>query len=308
MSEGIGMSGAQRVGFVGLGVMGQPMAMNLARAGVSLTVWNRTAVRAEPLRRAGAAVAGTVDEVFAGSDVVVVMLFDERATDEVLGRGTSRFADLVRGRLLVQMGTVSADYSISLERDVEAAGGRFVEAPVSGSRGPAEQGALVGMLAGQPADVALVAELIRPLCAEIVPCGLPPAALAMKFSVNVFLITMVTGLAESYNFAEQHGLDTAALARILDAGPMASFVSRGKLDKLQRDDLAPHAAISDVLKNCRLVTSAARSAGAAAPLMDASEELYREAVECGEGGDDMIGIVASLRRRSMSHPSGSSSR
>lgn len=296
------MSG-ERIGFVGLGVMGQPMALNLARAGVPLVVWNRTASRAEPLRAAGAAVAPSVDEVFAAAEIVIAMLFDEHATDEVLGRGTPRFRDRVGGRLLVQMGTVSAEYSVALARDVEAAGGRFVEAPVSGSRGPAEQGALVGMLAGEPDDVARVADLIRPLCAEIVPCGLPPAALAMKISVNVFLITMVTGLAESYAFAERHGLDTAALTWILDAGPMASFVSRSKLDKLQRDDLAPHAAIADVLKNCRLVTSAAGAAGAAAPLMAASEELYAEAVAAGHGADDMIGVVASLRRRTGAHRS-----
>lgn len=295
--------GSTRVGFVGLGVMGQPMALNLARAGVALVVWNRTPARAEPLRAAGAHVAGTVEEVFASCEVVISMLFDERSTDAVLGRGSPRFAGLVRGRLLVQMGTMSADYSVALAHDVEAAGGRFVEAPVSGSRGPAEQGALVGMLAGEPDDVALVAEIIRPLCAEIVPCGRPPAGLAMKFSVNVFLITMVTGLAESYAFAERHGLDTVALTRILDAGPMASFVSRSKLDKLQRGDLSPHASISDVLKNCRLVTAAARSAGAAAPLMEASERLYLEAVERGEGGGDMIGVVASLRHRNGADPS-----
>jgi 3-hydroxyisobutyrate dehydrogenase len=83
---------------------------------------------------------------------------------------------------------------------------------------------------------------------------------------------------------------------------MASFVSRSKLDKLQRGDLAPHASLADVLKNCRLVTSAARGSGAAVPLMDASEQLYLEALERGEGADDMVGVVSSLRSRSGRDP------
>lgn len=297
----------ERIGFLGLGVMGQPMALNLARAGVSLTVWNRTPERTVPLAEAGAAVAATVDELFAASEVVIVMLVDENVTDEVLGRGTPAFGERMAGTLVIQMGTVSADYSTALARDVAAAGGRFVEAPVSGSRGPAEQGTLVGMLAGDPDDVAVASAVLAPVCGDLVPCGAVPAALAMKFAVNVFLITMVTGLAESYAFAETYGLDTALLARILDAGPMASYVSKSKLDKLERGDLSPHAAIADVLKNCRLVTSAAASAGASVPLMNASEDLYAEAVERGEGGDDMVGVVASLRVRAGADPSRSSS-
>ena len=87
-----GDSPDKRVGFIGLGVMGQPMALNLARAGVELIVWNRTPERAEPLRASGAVVAGSVDEVFDGAQAVLVMLSNEEVTDQVLGRGTPDFA------------------------------------------------------------------------------------------------------------------------------------------------------------------------------------------------------------------------
>src|SRR5690349_8755407 len=112
--------------------MGQPMALNLARAGTPLVVWNRTPSRAEPLRAAGATVAPGPAEVFAASDVVLLMLADEPATDEVLGRGTQAFSTRVAGRVIVHMGTTAPGYSRALADEVAAAGGRYVEAPVSG--------------------------------------------------------------------------------------------------------------------------------------------------------------------------------
>ncbi|WBB80569.1 NAD(P)-dependent oxidoreductase [Micromonospora sp. WMMD882] len=223
------------LGFIGLGIMGQPMALNLAHAGLPVVVWNRTASRCDPVVAAGAERAGDPAEVFARADVVLLMLADGAATDAVLTRGTAGFADRVRGRTVAQMGTVAAGYSRALADEVATAGGYYVEAPVSGSRGPAEAGRLVAMVAGDdPTAVARCRPALTPMCAEVFDCGPPPSALVMKFAVNIFLITMVTGLAESVHFAEEHGADPALLARILDAGPMASTVSRTKVDKLAR--------------------------------------------------------------------------
>src|SRR5690348_6900542 len=103
--------GHAAVGFVGTGLMGLPMATNLARAGVPLVVWNRTPERAAPLTAFGATVVGDAAEVFAGADVVIAMLAGEQALDDVLGRGTPRLAELVAGRTLVAMGTTSPPYS-----------------------------------------------------------------------------------------------------------------------------------------------------------------------------------------------------
>jgi 3-hydroxyisobutyrate dehydrogenase len=105
---------SSRVGFLGLGVMGQPMALRLARAGVDLVVWNRTASRCRPLADAGVRVAATAAEVCASTGTVVVMLSDEAAIDEVLDRGGPSFAGLVRDRVLVVMGTHPPAYSRSL--------------------------------------------------------------------------------------------------------------------------------------------------------------------------------------------------
>jgi len=107
-----------RVGFVGLGLMGLPMALNLARAGTPLVVWNRTAGRAEPLRALGAHVAADPAEVFGTAEVVVLMLADAPAVDAILQRGTSGFAALVAGRTIVHMGTTSPQYSRGLADDL----------------------------------------------------------------------------------------------------------------------------------------------------------------------------------------------
>ncbi|MFH8935813.1 NAD(P)-dependent oxidoreductase [Streptomyces griseosporeus] len=285
------------VGFVGLGVMGQPMALNLARAGTPLVVWNRTPERCAPLRAAGAEVAASAAEVFERAGTVLLMLADEDAIDAVLERGTPRFAERVAGRTVVHMGTTSPEYSAALEADIRAAGGRYAEAPVSGSRVPAEQGQLVAMLAGEEEVVREVRPLLGPLCREVFDCGAVPDALLMKLSVNLFLITLVTGLTEAFHFAGRHGLDQRLLRDVLDAGPMASAVSRGKAPKLLARDFAVQAGAADVLKNNRLIAEAARKAGLASPLLDVCHELFAETVAQGHGAEDMVAVLHALETR-----------
>ena len=253
------------IGFIGLGTMGVPMALNLVQAGTPLVVWNRTRNRCKPLEQAGATVASDAAELFARCETVILMLENDAATDAVLCRHRPEFTSRVAGRTIVSMGTVSADYSKRLLDDIRSAGGRYVEAPVSGSRKPAEAGQLVGLLAGDPEDLGRLRPLLAPICKETFDCGAVPAALQMKLAINTFLITMVTGLAEATHFAVRHGLDMGRFADILNAGPMASDVSRVKLGKLSHHDFSRQATISDVLKNNRLVVEAARDAGIAFP-------------------------------------------
>src|SRR5229473_2569535 len=203
--------------------MGEPMALNLVKAHIPLLVWNRSPSKLGILAEAGAAVAKDPAEVFARCEVVILMLLDGAVIDSVLERGDRPFGDRVKGRTLINMATTAPSYSKALETDVRAEGGRYVEAPVSGSRKPAEAGQLVAMLAG---------------------------------------------LAEAVHFAERHGLDLGQLVAVLDAGPMASDVSRVKAAKLVARDFAVQAAISNVLENVRLIAGAARQAGIASPLID----------------------------------------
>jgi 3-hydroxyisobutyrate dehydrogenase len=282
------------IGFLGLGVMGLPMARNLDRAGTPLVVWNRSAGRYAEIP--GASVATDPGDVLARCDTVLMMLQDDQAIDATLGRDTRRFG-AVCGKTIVHMGTTSPEYSTDLGRAVEQAGGRYVEAPVSGSRGPAETGDLIMMLAGRPQATSHVRSLAAPMCREIFECGPVPNALLMKLAINTFLITMVTGLAEAYHLADRFGLDRRTFVEVLDAGPMASRVSARKSAKLLAADFAVEAGLVDVYKNNRLITDAARARDVAAPLMAVCRELYREVVEAGHGAQDMAAVLHAIAAR-----------
>jgi 3-hydroxyisobutyrate dehydrogenase len=285
------------LGFIGLGFMGEPMALNLVKAGTPLLVWNRSPAKCAILARAGAAVAQDAPGVFARSETVILMLANGAAIDAVLGRGTPGFAAIVKDHTIVHMGTTSPGYSRGLEADIQAAGGRYAEAPVSGSRKPAEAGQLVAMLAGEQSAIEAIRPRLLPMCRETFLCGPVPAALLMKLSVNLFLITMVTGLAEAVHFGGRHGLDMRQFLAVLDASPMASSVSRVKAPKLAARDFAVQASISDVLYNGRLVAEAAREAGIASPVLDLCRALYGETEALGLGKADMVAVIRAIDQR-----------
>jgi len=282
---------ARTVGFIGLGIMGVPMATNLVRAGFDVVVWARRSGAVDELVERGARAAVDVAAVFAAAETVVLMLRDEPAVDAVLARGSEAFAALAADHTIVQMGTFTTTFSEQLETDVRKAGGRYVEAPVSGSRDPARDGSLIGMLAGAVDAVDHVEPVVAAMCARTFRCGDVPAALTMKLAVNTFLITMVAGLAETFHFASRSGVDVGVLREVLDAGPMASAVSRGKAMKLVDGDFTAQAAIADVLKNAILAEGAADTAGSAHPLITASRQLFQAASDAGLGALDMIAVT-----------------
>jgi 3-hydroxyisobutyrate dehydrogenase len=277
--------------------MGEPMALNLVKAGTPLLVWNRSPAKSAILAKAGASVARDAPEVFARCETIVLMLVDGAAMDAVLRRGEKVFAERVKGRTLINMATPPPGYSKALEDDVRRAGGRYVEAPVSGSRKPAEAGQLVAMVAGERDVVESVRQLLAPMCRSVIDCGAVPNGLHMKLAVNVFLTAVVTGLAEAAHFAQRYGLDLAKFVSAVDAGPLASDVSRVKGAKLVAHDFAAQAAISNVLDNVRLIVTAAREAGIASPITDVCYALYGETKTLGLGNEDMIAVIRAIEER-----------
>ncbi|MGW3442635.1 NAD(P)-dependent oxidoreductase [Streptomyces sp. NPDC001076] len=302
MTRATGSAGAPGYGFVGLGVMGQPMALNLARAGTPLVVWNRTPERAEALRAAGARVAASVEEVFAQARVVFVMLVDEAVTDAVLGRGGPEFAKLVADRVVVSTGSTAPEYARGLAADIEAAGGRFVEAPVSGSRKPAEAGELVAMLGGDPDTVAEVRPLLAPMCRETVHCGPAGSGVLMKLAVNLYLDTTLAALAEAVHFAQRQGLDLETFRAVVDSGQLGSGITKVKIPMLAAHDFTVQAATADAYANTRLIADAARAAGIATPLLDLSSELYGESVRLGNARLDMSSVLTAIEARTDTAP------
>lgn len=288
----------ENIGFIGLGVMGKPMALNLARAGTPLIVWNRSSGAAEELANAGAEVAKDLDDLFAMARVVILMLVNEHALDEVLGRGTPEFSRRIAGHTIVSMGSNPPEYSRALAEEIAAAGGYYVEAPVSGSRKPAEAGHLVCMLGGDPETLTVISPLLAPMCRSQVNCGPVGNALLMKLTVNLFLNTMLAGLAEAVHFANAYGLDTATFQQAVDAGPMDCEFTRIKVPKLAARDFAVQAATADAYNSTRLIANAARQASIATPLLDAASNLYGESVELGNGREDMISVIKAIEARS----------
>jgi 3-hydroxyisobutyrate dehydrogenase len=293
-----------RVGFLGLGLMGQPMALRLLGTGTPLVAWNRTQAKTVPLRDAGAQVAADVATVFAHAEIVLAMLADEAALDAVLARNTPRFAGLVAGHTVVHMGTTAPEYSGALAADIARAGGRYVEAPVSGSRVPAQHGELVAMLAGDPDDVDTIRPLMAAMCRDMIFCGAVPSALMMKLAINLYLITAVTGLAEAMHFAQQHELDLHQFADVLNAGQLASPVARVKSGKVLSGDWSAQAAVADVLKNTDLIAAAARASGTASPLLDICRSLFQETVQLGHSGSDMVAVQHAIKARTRSPVAG----
>ncbi|RBP45717.1 3-hydroxyisobutyrate dehydrogenase [Roseimicrobium gellanilyticum] len=285
------------LGFIGTGTMGEPMAMNLVKAGTPMIVWNRSREKTNTLASAGATVAADCDEVFVRCCTILLMVGTPEAIDAIVKRGHSEFAARVRGHAIVILGTPPPEYSQALEGDIRAAGGCYVEAPVSGSRAPAEAGRLVGMLAGEPEAVERIRPLLSPMCHTTFHCGDVPGALHMKLAINLYMIAVVTGLVESMHFAERHGVDLKQFMAILDAGPMASPLSRIKAPKLASRDFSVQAAASVVLENTHLITEAARKAHASTPLFDAAHELLIETVELGFGGEDLVAMLCALEMR-----------
>jgi 3-hydroxyisobutyrate dehydrogenase len=285
---------SQKIGFIGLGHMGEPMARNLANAGILLAVWNRSEAATHWFREHHVEVSERPEDLFNSCSVAILMLANSQAIDKVLGRGTAQFPLRVGGKTIINMGTVAPGFSAALAADIRASGGRFVECPVSGSRVPAEEGELVAMLAGDPDGVEEAKTLIGPMCGRSFACGEVPAALMMKLAVNHFLITMVTGLVEATHFAQCNELDVELFRDVIGSGPMGSKVSSAKLDKIVNTDLSAQASLRDVLMNTELIVEQATKVQVAAPLLQQCLYLYREAEGLGLGGSDMIGVLAAL--------------
>lgn len=275
-----------RIGFLGLGVMGTPIALNLCRK-FPTTVWNRTASKCAVLTQAGAALGHTPAKVAEQSDIIFMMMFNGPAIRSVID---DDFKKALRGKTLVNTSSVSVEFSRSLAEEIRGAGAKFIEMPVSGSKVPAEQGSLVGMMAGDQVECERIQPFVEPITSAAIYCGPIGAGLKTKYAVNIFLITLTAGLAESMNLARAQGLDLQAFSSVLDAGPMASAYSKMKLAKMAGQDWSAQAAVKDCYNLTELIQDAAKAADAKTPLMEVCNSLYGQAMESGFQDEDMIAV------------------
>ncbi|OBR10518.1 Nad-binding protein [Colletotrichum higginsianum IMI 349063] len=263
------------------------MALNLARR-FPITVWNRSPSKYPPFTKHGANIGESPAAVARQSEVIFTMLFDGPALTSILDDET--FTAALRGKTLINTSSVIVDTSERVADQVRKAGGHFVEMPVSGSKIPAEQGKLVGLMAGDPAAAERVRPFVEPLTSAAVYCGPVGYGLKTKYAVNLFLNNLTAGLAESFSLARAQGLDLEAFGKVLDAGPMASAYSKIKVAKLLNGDWSPQASVKDCFNSTQLIVEAARQANVRAPFAELCGAVYGEAKDVGLSEEDMIAV------------------
>jgi 3-hydroxyisobutyrate dehydrogenase len=266
--------------------MGAAMARNLAAAGLSTTVWDRSPEATAPLTAAGVAVAASPQEAVADARVVLTMLPTAEAVESVIVTG--RVAEAFdRGAVWVQMGTIGIEATTRLETELRRLRPdvTFVDAPVSGSKGPAEAGQLLILASGSPDAEPVVRPAFAAIGRKTVWLGEAGKGTAMKIVVNAYMSAMIEAVAEALQLAGDLGIDSAALAEVIEGGPLDAPIAIAKLHKMQSGDYAPEFPLEWALKDVDLAVASA--AVDRLPLLEALARQWRSAVDAGHGRQDV---------------------
>ncbi|MFF9506752.1 NAD(P)-dependent oxidoreductase [Streptomyces sp. NPDC014724] len=274
------------VAVLGTGIMGSGMARSLLRAGLDVRAWNRTQAKAAPLAADGATVTETAEEAVCGADVVLAMLRDGPAVAAAL---TAAAPGLRTGQVLLQSSTIGPDATDDLVRRAADLGLIYLDAPVSGTKQPAEQGKLTVFVSG-PSAVRQTVEPVLDAVGErtVWVAEVPGAASRLKLVVNTWVINLVNSVAECLNLAEGLEIDPRTFLDAMRGGPLDSPYLQGKSAAVLTGDLAPSFTLSTALKDTRLILAAAGASGVRLDLVAASADRFVRAEAAGYGGEDMI--------------------
>jgi 3-hydroxyisobutyrate dehydrogenase len=270
------------IAVLGTGVMGAPMARNLARAGNEVRAWNRTAEKAQPLSDDGVAVHEDPASAAAGADVVMTMLADADAVLDV-----ARRTGLADGQIWWQASTIGLDGTAECERIADDAGVAFVDAPVLGTRAPAEDGTLVIVASGPDAALDALAPLFDVVAQRTMRVGAAGAGTRLKLAVNSWVLAVTQGTAETIALAQALGLDPALVSEAVEGGGLDLPYYRMKSKMMLEDSYPPSFALALAAKDARLVAEAANRHGADLPVADAIAERFTKATDAGYGDEDM---------------------
>ena len=280
------MDDTTRVAVLGTGIMGSAMARNLLSAGFPVAVWDRSAAATAKLADAGAQVAGSAAEVVRDARVVITMLpTPDVVTSVIFDKGVvSAFAD---GAVWAQMGTIGEAATIENAARLgrERPGVMFVDAPVSGSKGPAETGTLLILASGPAAAGAVTRPVFSAIGRKTVWLGEAGQGTRMKLVVNAYMSILIEGVAEALELGTRLGVDAAMLGEAIEGGPLDAPIADAKLHKMERGDYAPEFPLQWALKDVDLAISSAP--GATLPLLDALSRQWRATVDAGHGREDV---------------------
>ena len=288
---------AVRIGFIGLGIMGTPMASNLLRAGYPLTVANRSRAAVDRLVAAGAAAAANGREVAERSDIVITMLPDTPDVEAVVLGSGGVLEGLRPGHVLLDMSTIAPATARRLAQAVAERGASAVDAPVSGGQAGAEQGSLSIMVGGEAAAVGQVMPILEVLGKSIVHIGGPGTGQIAKAANQMIVADTIASVAEALLLAARAGADPARVRQALLGGFAGSRILEVHGERMLRRSFTPGFRLRLQLKDVRIAMDAARQAGLRLPMTERAFELLGEATSGGAGELDHAALLTALEAR-----------
>jgi 3-hydroxyisobutyrate dehydrogenase len=291
-----------RVGVAGLGKMGAAIAARLIECGHEVTVWNRSADKAQPLAEAGAKVAASPADLAAGADAIVTVLTDAAAIDAVYHGPSGLLSGDVSGKLFIEMSTVQPDTEIALADKVRTKGAAFVECPVGGTTGPARQGKLFGFAGGTDADVARARPLLDQMCRRVEHVGDVGAGAGMKLAINLPLMIYWQALGEALAISRHLNIEPQRLMDIIADTSGASTAVKNRGPNIAAwlgggDFGAVTFNLDDARKDIRTMIAQGKAVGVELPLIERTLACFDEASAAGYGQGDGSGQAVFWARR-----------
>ncbi|GKU97804.1 hypothetical protein SLEP1_g10890 [Rubroshorea leprosula] len=283
------------VGFLGLGIMGKAMSMNLLRNGFKVTVWNRTLAKCNELVAHGASVGETPAAVVKKCKITIAMLSDPAAALSVVFDKDGVLEQICSGKGYIDMSTVDAETSSKISEAIISNGGHFLEAPVSGSKQPAETGQLVILAAGEKALYDEAIPAFNVLGKKSFFLGQVGNGAKMKLVVNMIMGSMMNAFSEGLVLAEKCGLDSHSLLDVLDLGGMANPMFRGKGPAMLKTDFSPAFPLKHQQKDMRLALSLGDENAVSMPVAAAANEAFKKARSMGLGDLDFSAVYETVK-------------
>jgi 3-hydroxyisobutyrate dehydrogenase-like beta-hydroxyacid dehydrogenase len=285
---------SRSIGFIGLGIMGTPMALNLVKAGFKVAVYNRTRDKAEPLERAGARVAASPAEAARDADVIITIVSDTAAMEEVV-LGRDGVLNTIRsGAVLVDSSTISPAASRKLASHLATKGASMLDAPVTGSKHGAEKGELTFMIGGERAILERVMPVLQVLGKRHIYCGAHGLGLAAKLAMNAILSTMVEIFAEGFVMATKAGVPPATLLEIMQSSFARSGIIDFKAPFVFKGDFTPYFPLKLMHKDLGLAMEFAYAQNLTMPATATVKEVYGAARAQGLGDRDYAAVITFL--------------
>ncbi|MDQ0821298.1 2-hydroxy-3-oxopropionate reductase [Arthrobacter sp. V4I6] len=278
------------VAVIGLGIMGLPMAINLVKAGHSVTGFNRSQDKIDALIAQGGRGAVSIADAVNDADIVITMVPDSPDVEDVVSGPGGLFANAKQGTLWIDASSIRPDVAKRLADDAKAAGIRALDAPVSGGEQGAISAALSIMVGGEAADFDAARDVLNAVGKTIVHVGPSGSGQTVKAANQLIVAVNIEVLGEAIAFLEAYGVDTDAALKVLGGGLAGSKVLEQKGQKMLDRDFEPGFRLALHHKDMGIVTSAAREANVAIPLGAVAAQLVAAAVNQGDGGLDHSGL------------------